>query len=90
MAKYVAIKDPLELLEKTLLWRHMAPTTPDTLCKFMVCYRRLSLILQGHFPSETRTLSFSPRARICTLQEIKLTLIPKAFQVSARARDRAC
>ena len=27
------LDDPLELLELTLRWRHMAPTAPDTLCK---------------------------------------------------------
>jgi len=32
--KYVASEDRLEMAKKTLEWGHMAPTAPDTLCKF--------------------------------------------------------
>ena len=31
MSKYVGVEDRMQLLEKTLSWRHMAPTAPDTL-----------------------------------------------------------
>ena len=31
--KYVEGEDRLEMMEKTLRWRHVAPTCPDTLCK---------------------------------------------------------
>jgi DNA polymerase delta subunit 2 len=31
--KYIEIEDRLILAERTLHWRHMAPTAPDTLCK---------------------------------------------------------
>jgi len=32
--KYVKSDDRLQMAIKTLNWRHMAPTAPDTLCKF--------------------------------------------------------
>jgi DNA polymerase delta subunit 2 len=31
MNRYINAKDKLELLEKTLLWRHMVPTAPDSI-----------------------------------------------------------
>jgi DNA polymerase delta subunit 2 len=31
--KYVKSEDRLEMAAKTVVWRHMAPTAPDTLCK---------------------------------------------------------
>lgn len=33
MFKYVESADRLALAKSTLLWRHMAPTAPDTLCE---------------------------------------------------------
>lgn len=37
--KYVKSEDRLDMAVKTLAWRHMAPTAPDTLCKW-TCKRR--------------------------------------------------
>lgn len=34
--RYSNLTDPLDILEKTLDWAHMAPTAPDTLRKFNV------------------------------------------------------
>lgn len=31
MNRYINAKDKLELLEKTLLWRHLVPTAPDSI-----------------------------------------------------------
>lgn len=36
--KYVQSEDRLEMAKKTLIWGHMAPTAPDTLCKWQMEY----------------------------------------------------
>lgn len=37
--RYSDIDDPLEILEKTLEWGHIAPTAPDTLGERIYIYR---------------------------------------------------
>ena len=33
IARFSKMTDPLDMLEHTLEWAHLAPTCPDTLCK---------------------------------------------------------
>jgi DNA polymerase II small subunit/DNA polymerase delta subunit B len=37
IARYSKLSDPLDILQHTLEWAHIAPTCPDTLCE-LVCF----------------------------------------------------
>jgi len=35
--KFSTLTDRLQILENTLHWRHLAPTAPDTLSRYLAC-----------------------------------------------------
>jgi len=47
LEKYLEAKDKLEFMERTLRWRHVAPTTPNTLGMYII-YASMLLHFLGY------------------------------------------
>ncbi|PIA61463.1 hypothetical protein AQUCO_00300752v1 [Aquilegia coerulea] len=78
--KYSEAKDGLEYMERTLGWRHVAPTAPNTLgriqLKFHYCYFSIHLYVTVVTPFLIETLSSLKVAPTFTLLGIKISMIP--------------
>lgn len=46
IARYSKLADPLDILQHTLEWAHLAPTCPDTLCKFTGFAEMMFVVVQ--------------------------------------------
>lgn len=49
LSKYSEAEDKLEFLERTLRWRHLAPTAPNTLGKTFLCSCFILKLVQVFF-----------------------------------------
>jgi DNA polymerase delta subunit 2 len=54
MFKYVYGEDRLGMMESFLKWRNVAPTAPDTLCKFLLFYIGCVLIPTACYPFQSK------------------------------------
>jgi DNA polymerase delta subunit 2 len=68
IARFSSLSDPLDALERTLVWQHLAPTAPDTLAcypfknndPFVIHGRCPDVLFTGNAPAfDTRTVTLS-------------------------------
>jgi DNA polymerase delta subunit 2 len=89
MFKYVEGDDRLGMMESFLRWRNIAPTAPDTLCRFPDFVEMKANNQQGHIRTLTRTHSLSKTAHMSLLQDVSHSLQPKQLLDQRRRMQKS-